>query len=636
MQIRILGNKLFQLYIRLALAQFEEHRNADQLVQAIKITQTTLQQAYMAIKTGSMTGTAPDTLKEAFTQFKRLPGVQLELNEIHEAIKYREAYLKEMLDADARKIYTNWKTFIVMNIGIYLKQWAAVNIARSRDSLPGIAESHKRVAAAAAMVRDVVLYHMDDDTEERLNSDTLKFLKNDAYVGERRFLQQLVNRCRDVLNSAGISVFPIAFYHRIEEEEDEEDFSVEETPGFKNDVAVRVLPLLSMIIGEMDAYGETLGEDFKDKPVKKGKRKRFIAEGEDGSKKWRLNGPFNRPLFPETSYTRPFVEVGMFTLVDLRRSIQYRKYGKSQFSESHPYEYTSSLQGMEIPVTCLGVKATFKVGKNSALHTVRTDKEAQLAIRKAVGTDVVSASDFLKAVESATNAKRSHGEILENFLVGGAIGGSSSGSRKRSRDSDGDGGSSSSSSSKSGSASVNLHSYLKDAEAAGLARDIFNWKALRVRTPLKQDSRIQYDNSFSTDGEQVSVHFRSALNTAEVTHIKREKDRKSRHLKKPAKKENLFACSAQGSAQQAGINDVMEENPNDSFGKVLLKTVDPIIRQHFTRATAATAAAADVDAAVAELHKLENTVETIKEHGFSHASALIFYHYCCCYYIYRC
>ena len=277
---------------------------------------------------------------------------------------------------------------------------------------------------------------------------------------------------------------------------------------------------------------------------------------------------------------------------------------------------------MEIPVTCLGVKATFIVGKNSALHTVKTDKEAQPDIKKAVGTDVVSTSDFLKAVQSATNAKRSRGEILENFLVGGAIGGSSSGSRKRSRDSDGDGGSSSSnSSSKSGSASVNLHSYLKDAEAAGLARDIFNWKALRVRTPLKQDSRIQYDNSFSTDGEQVSVHFRSALNTAEVTHIKREKDRKSRHLKKPAKKENLFACSAQGSAQQAGVNDVMEENPNDSFGKVLLKTVDPIIRQHFTRATAATAAAADVDAAAAELHKLENTVETIKEHGFSHASA---------------
>ena len=58
MQIRILGNKLFQLYlrIRLGIEKLDRTKSEDQFEEDIKITQDMIQHAYQAIKIGSIQG----------------------------------------------------------------------------------------------------------------------------------------------------------------------------------------------------------------------------------------------------------------------------------------------------------------------------------------------------------------------------------------------------------------------------------------------------------------------------------------------------------------------------------------------------------------------------------------------------
>ena len=126
---------------------------------------------------------------------------------------------------------------------------------------------------------------------------------------------------------------------------------------------------------------------------------------------------------------------------------------------------------------------------------------------------------------------------------------------------------------------------------------------MRVHNPLNEDSYTQYDHSFSTDGEQVAVRFRSDLNAAEVEYEQREKGRKFHHRKKPTKKELLFAASAKGSAQQAGLSTIMDQHPDDSFEDLVKKTVIPFIQRRLDTAAAAAvseaAASAAADAAAA-------------------------------------
>ena len=87
---------------------------------------------------------------------------------------------------------------------------------------------------------------------------------------------------------------------------------------------------------------------------------------------------------------------------------------------------------------------------------------------------------------------------------------------------------------------ISLRSFIKDAETVAAAGDLFNWKALRVHNPLDEASYIQYDNSCSTDGEQVAARFRKKLNTAGKIDVEREKARKLQHSAKPTKTEKLL------------------------------------------------------------------------------------------------
>ena len=210
-----------------------------------------------------------------------------------------------MLKADAQKMYTNWRTFIGLNVGIYLKQWAAVKIDENRASLPGVAASHQSVVAAAAMVRNTVLYYDDACIDDRLNSETLRFLKADGALEERRFLQRCVDTCRQKLSEAGVSEFPIRFYSGSTEEGEEEEASdgEGETRGFKDALALKMLPLLYMIIKEMNEYAARRQAAVRDHPVKQKRRKKFIEKSRNPQRPqdWFLNGPFNRPLFPEAS-----------------------------------------------------------------------------------------------------------------------------------------------------------------------------------------------------------------------------------------------------------------------------------------------------------------------------------------------
>ena len=171
---------------------------------------------------------------------------------------------------------------------------------------------------------------------------------------------------------------------------------------------------------------------------------------------------------------------------------------------------------MTIQVTCHGIPATFTVGANSALNEMHIAETVPLAMKNAVGTKPLSPTNFLYAVEAAIrttsaagtahvapstsahpNASPEH-EILRHFMVVDE--------------------------------GIKLDSYLKDTEAVFVAKDFFNWTALRVHNPLNECSYIQYDHSFSTDGEQVAVRFRSDLNAAEVIDVKLEENRKLHHL----------------------------------------------------------------------------------------------------------
>ena len=103
-QIRILGNKVFQLYLRLCVEAFHDHKNPSQLAADINITQNMIQYVYQAIKTGTLAGNVPQLLRDAFEQFRNLPGVAAKLSKIKEDTKHRESYLTELLKADAQKI----------------------------------------------------------------------------------------------------------------------------------------------------------------------------------------------------------------------------------------------------------------------------------------------------------------------------------------------------------------------------------------------------------------------------------------------------------------------------------------------------------------------------------------------------
>jgi hypothetical protein len=98
MQIRILGNKLFQLYLRLCVEKFNSTKDEQQLVEDIKITQDMIQHAYQAIKNGDIEGTVPLLFRQAFRQFTELQGVAQKLDAIKADSKYRNAYLTEMLN----------------------------------------------------------------------------------------------------------------------------------------------------------------------------------------------------------------------------------------------------------------------------------------------------------------------------------------------------------------------------------------------------------------------------------------------------------------------------------------------------------------------------------------------------------
>jgi hypothetical protein len=221
------------------------------------------------------------------------------------------------------------------------------------------------------------------------------------------------------------------------------------------------------------------------------------------------------------------------------------------------------LVGSSIAVTCHNVHATFVVGANSAENRVQI---AEPVPGVKVRTEPLPTLEFLHALEGhfGTPYGQVH-ETLAKFMVVDE--------------------------------GITLKSYLKDAEAVALAKDIFNWKALRVSNPLKEDSYIQYDDSFSTDGEQVAVHFRSDMNAAEVKEVEREEHRKSHHLKKPEKTEKLFTASAKGTAQQAGINEIMQQQPTATFEKLVTDTVRPFIRQcidNYESVSASTATASAI------------------------------------------
>ena len=259
MQIRILGNLVFQLYLRLAVAKFEADSDAEDFIQN-KITQTTIQEAY--------------------------------LDQIHEDCKYRKTYLDRLLDADARKMYSNWRTFIELNIGLYVKQWAPVKINEKRDDLPGVAASHTTDAAAAAAVRNTILYCKHDDLGSSLHSATLKFLEEPHNQTENYFLQGLIDTCRKVLEDAGVEEFPIRFYHETAAAEEEEVASNdEEEKGFKDDAALRMLPLLAMIIKDLNSYAAAKQIEFRDLP-----KKRFMEQSKNKRtpEKWFLNGTFSQ------------------------------------------------------------------------------------------------------------------------------------------------------------------------------------------------------------------------------------------------------------------------------------------------------------------------------------------------------
>ena len=206
----------------------------------------------------------------------------------------------------------------------------------------------------------------------------------------------------------------------------------------------------------------------------------------------------------------------MWTIIDLRKSVQRQEKKVEHFTDNKPYVYTKSLVGHTIQVTCHGIPATFAVGANSALNEMHIAETVPLAVKIAVGTKPVSPIDFLNAVEAAIpttpaagtahadpstsahpHASSEHG-ILRHFMVVDE--------------------------------GIRLNSYLKDAEAVALSQDLFNFKALRVHNPVNEDSYTQYDHSFSTDGEQVAVRFRSDLNAAEVIDVKLEENRKLHHL----------------------------------------------------------------------------------------------------------
>ena len=143
--------------------------------------------------------------------------------------------------------------------------------------------------------------------------------------------QTLINKCRDQLEKAGVHDFPVEFFKRSKQTRSrggasgsgggEEDADAEK---FKDDVARGVMSLLYMINIKMDDYASKRQDAWQNEP---GKKVRFIEESKNRKKpgEWYLVGPFDVPLFPETKYGRPFVEVGKMILVEMLHSLQLQR-----------------------------------------------------------------------------------------------------------------------------------------------------------------------------------------------------------------------------------------------------------------------------------------------------------------------
>ena len=130
-----------------------------------------------------------------------------------------------------------------------------------------------------------------------------------------------------------------------------------------------------------------------------------------------LVGPFNRPLFPEASYARAFVDVGMWALVDVRKSIQYQRYKLNRFTPQHPYTCTPSLVGHTVEVTLYGIPAKFIVGEDTAKNQVQIAENALTHVKTAVGAEPLPLDDFLHAVERALGQPKSTSDKLQKFKV---------------------------------------------------------------------------------------------------------------------------------------------------------------------------------------------------------------------------
>ena len=104
--------------------------------------------------------------------------------------------------------------------------------------------------------------------------------------------RQTTNKSNATMSQgAGVEEFPIRFYHETAAAEEEVASNDEEEKGFKEDATLRMLPLLAMIIKDLNSYAAAKQIEFRDLP-----KKRFMEQSKNKRtpEKWFLNGTFSQ------------------------------------------------------------------------------------------------------------------------------------------------------------------------------------------------------------------------------------------------------------------------------------------------------------------------------------------------------
>jgi hypothetical protein len=475
-QIRIFSNMLFHFHLRRLLAEYRASpaEMKQQVLQTIDVTDEILYQCYSAIMHAKMPPGASRALKASFNEFCELAGVQDKINVISAEAQNRGSHFIKLVTEDSKRMFSNWKSFIKFNPGIYAKQWVFIKLDENRDRAPRLVSLFKSVVTAGRFVSDVALLGESKDINVRYGN--YNNLPADLPDAEKAFLQELVDELRSELETAGATEFPLPLFS-------ETVIDGKDKKQFQHKEAVKLLPLVHKIVIDMDAVANRRAAEYELEGAaladEDERLSRNILE-KISDTEWRTNGPYRRPLAPHASNKLLHIHFGGDGLAewDEHAQLQLLPQGVHQFSTENPYKYPETLQGSIFNI---------KHGQRKAKYTVGTDQySGVVVVQESDGESTVTLGHFVSG-NSSIETTEDHLRACQVDFEGTVE-------------------------------NVSLHAFLEGAIAVALAKEIFDVdKVIRVNHHF-----LEYDHRFSTDGGKVCLHFHGKVNDVYVREVERK------------------------------------------------------------------------------------------------------------------